>query len=184
MKLLTSLTAATLAALSVATPAQAYTSDRLLTADQRAALGRDLERANVDLIFTSNCPDDMAGIYDRQRMTLKVCTENIHSGAFMDEVIAHETVHVVQHCVADHMGVEGLLPIHTMLAQSDAKVAHQWLTAINSAASEKIRSVEASAKFNMRGITTSLEREAYALERQPLLVHSLLRTACLGESDD
>ena len=182
MKLFTPLAAATLAALSVATPAQAYTGNRLLTADQRADLGRDLERAGVDLIFVSLCPDDdMAGIYNHQRMTLKVCTENIHSGAFLDEVIAHETVHVIQHCVGRFLGVEGLMPVHSLLAQDDPAVANQWLININRRAAGKTGDVHASAKFNGRNLATSLEREAYALENDPLQVHDLLKAACLRE---
>lgn len=161
-------------------PAQAG-SRGLLTADQRAAFGRDLERAGVDLIFTSSCPDDMAGIYNHERMTLKVCSENIDSGAFLDEVIAHETVHVIQHCVGSFLGVEGLMPIHSLLAQGDPAVANQWLVNINRQSAGKTGDVHASVKFNGRNLATSLEREAYALENDPLQVHGLLKAACLNE---
>lgn len=176
MKLLTAL-AATVAALTMsAAPAAAE-----LTATQRRAMGADLARVGVEMIFTDHCPDGMAGVYNSKHMTMKVCSANIHTNAFLDEVVAHESVHVIQHCIASRMGVEGLLPIHTMVAQRNPEAAHKWLTWVNSASVGKAERVNSSSEFNGSGISVSLEREAYALEDEPAEVHGLLRSACLGE---
>lgn len=184
MKFFASLAAATLAAASLATPAQAYVSNGLITKAQRGEIGRTLKQGGVDLIFVSYCSEKgLAGIYNHERMTLKVCEENIDSGVEMDTTIAHEMVHATQHCVGSIMGVEGLLPIHTLLAQSDPDQAHEWLKAINASAAPKSTHVESSAKFNGRLIATSIEREAYALENDPMRVLGLYRAACIDEDE-
>jgi len=166
--------AAALATLAVAAPAQAFTKT------EAHAWGNAFGKAGVRFISDDHCAErDLLGLYQPESRTITVCTNNIPTLALLRETIAHEAIHAAQHCVGRRLGVDSLLPIHTMLASSDPELAYKWQLGINEAAARKSSQVALSADHNTRGLTVQVEREAYAMESRPDYAIQMLRAACI-----
>ena len=163
-----------LAALAFATPAQA------LTDSQIQAWGSSFKAAGVKLVDKDNCDEpDLLGLYQPHNRTITVCFNNISTVELLHETIAHESVHAAQHCVGRRFGIDTLLPLHTMLATSNPKLAYEWQLMVNKAAARKSSEVALSAGHNTRTLDAHIEREAYALESQNDFAFKMFRAACL-----
>ena len=168
------LLATAFAALALATPAQAFTQSEI------RAWGASFGEAGVDYIVKEDCAPDLTAFYQPETRSIHVCTNNIPTVQLLKEATAHEATHAAQHCVGRALGVDAMLPIQTLLAQTDPKLAFEWQLAINNATEGKSALIAKSTTFNTRGITVSLEREAYALESDPAGALRIFRAACLS----
>ena len=162
------------AALALATPAQAFTQSEI------RAWGASFREAGVRYIAKKDCAPDLTAFYQPETRSIHVCTNNIPTVQLLKEATAHEAAHAAQHCVGRALGVDAMLPIQTLLAQTDPKLAFEWQVAVNDATEGKSAVIAKSTTFNTRGITVSLEREAYALESIPAAALKMFRAACLG----
>ena len=168
------LLATAFAALALATPAQAFTQSEI------RAWGASFREAGVRYIAKEDCAPDLTAFYQPETRSIHVCTNNIHTVELFKEATAHEATHAAQHCIGKALGVNAMLPIQTLLAQTDPKFAFEWQLAVNSATEGKRAVIAKSTTFNTRGITVSLEREAYALESDSAAALKIFRAACLG----
>jgi hypothetical protein len=175
MKKLLATTAAALAALTIATPAQAALSEQDLR-----FIGRSLSRAGVSIDIKETCKPGLAGWYESSTKQIAVCINNLSSTNEVDELIAHESIHAAQHCVGAILDVPGLMPI-AMLLSTKPELSDWWLRKVNGAVTVNARGIAGSSAFNTRGLTPQLEREAYAMESNPMEANRLFRAACLGE---
>ena len=172
------LLATAFAALALATPAQAELSPSLKA--EARAWGTSFRQARVHLVTSDSCPPDVAAHYEPGVRTVTVCRNNLRTVDDYREAVAHEATHAAQHCVGRRLGVDAMLPIQTLLAQLDPKLAFEWQVAVNDATEGKSTLIAKSTTFNTRGITVSLEREAYALESDSAAALKMFRAACLG----
>jgi hypothetical protein len=167
--------AAALASVAIASPANAALSNQELR-----LIGRSFERAGVSLVSKKGCKPGLAGSYKPSTKTITVCLGNINSPEGLDEVVAHESIHAAQHCAATALGVPGLLPISVLLS-TKPDLAADWLRMVDNASAINAKGIAGSSAVNTRGITPLLEREAYAMENDPMAANGLFRAACLGE---
>jgi hypothetical protein len=167
--------AAAVTALTLAAPAQAFTQSEI------RAWNASLSEAGVRYIVKKDCRSDIAAFYEPATRSIYVCMNNIRTVELLQEATAHEAIHAAQHCVGRGLGVNAMLPLQTMLAQADPKLAYDWQLAVNNAAERKSAELAKSTTFNTRGITVPLEREAYALESDHAAALTLFRAACLGK---
>ena len=172
------LLATAFAALTLATPAQAELSPRLKA--EARAWSAAFTQAGVRFVNSRSCPPDMAAQYEPGNRTITVCVNNVKTLDFYRESVAHEAIHAAQHCVGRRLGVNAMLPLHTMLAETDPELAYKWQLAVNDAVAGKGDALAQSKSFNSRGITAPLEREAYAVESQNDFALKLFRAACLS----
>ena len=166
--------AAAFAALALAAPAQAFTQS-----DARA-WGASFREAGVRYITEEDCAPDLSAFYEPKTRSIHVCINNIHTVELYGEALAHEGIHAAQHCVGEALGVDAPLPIQTLLAQTNPKLAFEWQLSVNHATEGKSDVMAKSMRLNTRGITVSLEREAYALESDTAAALRMFRAACLG----
>ena len=167
--------AAALASVAIASPASAALSNQELR-----LIGRSFDRAGVSLVGKENCKPGLAGLYTPSTKTITLCLGNINSPEDLDEVVAHESIHAAQHCVATRLGVPGLLPISVTLS-TKPDLAASWLHMVDNASAINAKNIAGSSAVNTRGITPLLEREAYAMENDPMGASQVFRAACLGE---
>ena len=172
------LLATAFAALALATPAQAELSPSLKA--EARAWGTSFRQARVHLVTSDSCPPDVAAHYEPGVRTVTVCRNNLRTVDDYREAVAHEATHAAQHCVGRRLGVNAMLPLHTMLAEADPELAYKWQLAVNEAVAGKGEALAQSKSFNSRGITAPLEREAYAVESQNDFALKLFRAACLS----
>jgi len=156
-----------------------------LTREQRGAYGAVLQRAGITLDFKEDCGStSLVGRYDPADRTLTVCMDVVMTAAdpaaLADETIAHETVHAAQHCLGRKLGMSGMVPLQLAFTD-DADLTSWWINYVNRNTVGKQRELGLSSAYNKRGITPTLEREAYALEGEPELVFKYFRAVCLGE---
>jgi hypothetical protein len=168
------LLATAFAALALATPAQAFTQS------EARAWRTSFREAGVRYIAKEDCAPVLSAFYQPKTLSIYVCRNNIRTVQQLKEATAHEAIHAAQHCIGETLGVDAPLPIQTLLAQSDPKLAFKWQIAVNSATEGKSDVMAKSTTFNTRGITVSLEREAYALESDSAAALKMFRAACLG----
>ena len=168
------LLATAFAALALAAPAQAFTQS-----DARA-WGASFREAGVRYISKEDCAPNLSAFYEPKTRSIHVCMTNIHTVELYGEALAHEAIHAAQHCVGEVLGVDAPLPIQTLLAQTNPKLAFEWQLHVNNAVKGKSDLVAKSMRVNTRGLTVSLEREAYALESNPATALRMFRAACLG----
>jgi len=162
------------ATLAVAAPAQA------LTDSQIQAWGSSFRAAGVKLADKDQCDEpDLLGLYEPHNRTITVCLNNISSVELLHETIAHESVHAAQHCVGKRLGTDTLLPLQTMLATTNPKLAYEWQLMVNKAAARKSSEVALSAGHSTRTLNAQIEREAYALESRNDFALKMFRAACL-----
>ena len=161
----------------LATPAQAFTQSEI------RAWGASFREAGVRYIAKEDCAPDLTAFYQPETRSIHVCTNNIHTVELFKEATAHEATHAAQHCIGKALGVNAMLPIQTLLAQTDPKLAFEWQVAVNDATEGKSTLIAKSTTFNTRGITLSLEREAYALESNSAAALKMFRSACLKTAE-
>jgi hypothetical protein len=174
MKILPAIAAA-LASVAIASPANAA-----LSRQELRLIGHSFKRAGVSLVSKEVCKPGLSGFYTASTKTITLCLSNLNSPEDIDETVAHESVHAAQHCTATALGVPGLLPISITLS-TNPDLAAAWLRKVNNASAIHAKGIAGSSAFNTRGITPLLEREAYALENEPMAANGLFRAACLGE---
>ena len=172
------LLATAFAALALATPAQAELSPRLKA--EARAWGAAFAQAGVRFVNSGSCPPDLVAHYEPDTRTITVCGNNVRTTDLYREAVAHEATHAAQHCIGKALGVNAMLPIQTLLAQIDPELAFEWQLTVNNATEGKSAEMAKSTTFNTRGITVSLEREAYALESDSAAALKMFRAACLG----
>ena len=165
-------------ALALATPAQAEQLSPHLRAEARA-WGTAFRQAGVSFVSSESCEPDLSAYYEPGNRTITICESNVETVDDYREAVAHEAIHAAQHCVGRRLGVDDMLPLHTMLAEKDPEIAYKWQLAVNKAAARKGDLLAQSREFNSRGITAPLEREAYALESDSAAALKIFRAACL-----
>jgi len=143
-------------------------------------LGAAMAQAGVRFQTTKNCPSDVAAVYTASTRTITVCLGAIKSLEQTREVLAHEVTHATQHCVARNLGVQGLLPIATGLAQSNPQLAADFMKYTRTNTSAKASDIDFSTRYNGKAISLQLEREAYALESEPEFAFQLFAAACIN----
>ena len=168
-------------ALALATPAQAELSPHLKA--EARAWGTSFRQAGVSFVSSESCEPDLAAHYEPGNRTITVCRNNVRTIDLYRESVAHEAIHAAQHCVGKRLGVDAMLPIQTFLAQIDPKLGFEWQLTINNATEGKSAEIAKSTTFNTRGITVSLEREAYALESDSATALKIFRAACLKTAE-
>ena len=171
--------AVALATLTLATPAQAELGPHLKA--QARAWGAAFGQAGVRFVDSKSCPPGLAAKYEPANRTITVCSNNVRTVYHYREAVAHEAIHAAQHCVGLRLGVDTMLPLQTKLAEYDPELAYKWQLMVNELVANKGDALAQSKRFNSRGITAPLEREAYAVESQNDLALGLFRAACLGK---
>ena len=161
-KLLTA--AAACAALTFATPAQAYVSQ----ADQDATKGiiQKLRATGVTITRPTICPKGMAGKYDFGTATLMLCPSAMNNEALFVETVAHEAVHAAQHCA------QGPLVMTVRPERVDG-----YSKNIAMAIGNKWAHVDAQTQ-GLDQEQRVMEYEAYAFESRPTTVLSILNKVC------
>jgi hypothetical protein len=160
-KLLTAVAA--FAALSFATPAQAYVSQ----ADIAATKGiiQKLRSIGVTINTPSQCINDLAGEYSHSTSTLTVCPAAMASEALLIETVAHEAVHAAQHCVGG-----AIATVNGRSANENAKLLIDMV-------GDKFADV-ARVTEGLSPAARVREYEAYGLEDSPATVLSILNKVC------
>ena len=161
-KLLTA--AAAFAALTFATPAQAYVSQADIEATR--AIVQKLRATGVTVTTPSSCPGGQAGLYSFSTSTLTICPLAMQSRELFVETIAHEAVHAAQHCVNG--------PLIATVRKDRVGV---WAKNIANGLLYKWDHVKAHTK-HLDADARAIEYEAYSLEASPATVLAILKKAC------
>jgi len=142
--------------------------------------GNLMAQAGVRFVTTETCEPGVAASYTPSTRTIELCTNANQSIAQLRETIAHEITHATQHCVARNLGMDGMVPITTGLAQSSPDLASYFMQYVHRYTTAKASDISFSTRYNGRPIALQLEREAYALEAEPEFAFKLFAGACIG----
>ena len=157
--------AAAFAALTLATPAQAYVSQA--DSDTTKAVIQKLRDIGVSVVLPTTCPRGLAGKYEPGTAVLMLCPAATADESLLVETVAHETVHVVQHCVGGTLA-------STNTNLDTTKYAKNLAAAIGPTKLPHVFKVT----DGMRPVAAVHEYEAYALEDRPDIVLRLLNRFC------
>jgi 3-deoxy-D-arabino-heptulosonate 7-phosphate (DAHP) synthase len=159
------LIAAAVAALAIATPAQAQHVSQADLNYTKAILDK-LSKIGVTISTPTICPKDLAGKYDRSTASLMICPVAMENDAIGVETIAHEAIHAAQHCVGG--------PLADTVLEADRSSYAKDIAAALRGKAEHVYDSTRDLTLERR----VAEYEAYAFESSPELVLSILNKVC------